>query len=282
MTDINVKDNIAFVLVPSSFTPPTYYNGVSRKLITNGYENVSGCQLLSACPPHELRRPPAKLEDDALYIREVIQAYLSKGKDVILIMNSYAGFPGTEAIKDLPNRSNLAGGAVVGLIYLSAYLPHAGDSVRSLTGDLLFEPLKFGTPGGYMTMPKEAGQGIFNDWYAEGREKEAEAAFANILNQSSDSFDGKVTNDIWSKQDTFKGKVVYIIGEMDIVVPPSFGQAMVEKVNGLVPGRVRTVRINNAGHVSHVTRPEVVAGIIEDLVGELGNETRNSSSKTPT
>jgi len=137
------KNNIAVVLIPGSFSPPEFYAKVSRQLITNGYENIQQCQLLSACPKNDQKPRPPKLEDDALYIREVVSAYLSKGKDIVLVMNSYGGFPGTEAIKGLPSRSSLAAdmvtdvrkGAVVGMIYLSSFLPFPGDSLRSTMGE---------------------------------------------------------------------------------------------------------------------------------------------------
>jgi pimeloyl-ACP methyl ester carboxylesterase len=71
--------------------------------------------------------------------------------------------------------------------------------------------------------------------------------------------------------DVFKGKVVYIIGEVDAIIPPQLGEAMIEKVNKLVPGRVKTIRIKDGGHATHVTKPEIVAGLIEDLAAELQN-----------
>ncbi|KAK5944361.1 hypothetical protein PMZ80_003642 [Knufia obscura] len=272
-----VKNNTAIILVPGSFTPPEFYSAVSRQLITNGFDNVSQCQLLSACPKHDQKRPTAKLEDDALYIREVIWAYLTQGKDVVLVMNSYGGLPGTEAIKDLPSRSSLAAemvtdvrkGAVVGMIYLSSFLPYPGDSLRSMMGDNLFEPLKSGAPGQYMELPGESGPGIFSDWTAEGKEEEVKYWFERMITHSSDSFDGKVTHDLW-KEGAFDGKAMYIVGENDMVVPPALADKMIEKVwTEAGQKKLMVKRVEGGGHCMHVTRPNVVVGAIEDLLSDL-------------
>lgn len=271
----SAKDQLAFVLIPGSFCPSSVYDNVSRKLTQVGYKNVEACGHLSTCKPGEYRTPPATLQDDALHIREVIQGFLAKGKDVVVVMNAYGGFPGTEAIKDLPSRSNIDttqvegdSGAVVGMVYLHAFLPHAGDSIRSLLGEALFEPLKSGTPGGYMVMPAAAGPGIFNDWYAEGKDKQAEAAAAELIPHSSDSFDGTISFDLWPS-DVFQGKILYVIGEVDMIIPAQFAQTMIQKVNTMVPGRIQTVQIDKGGHATHITKPEIVAGLLEDLVAEL-------------
>ncbi|KAJ9664194.1 hypothetical protein H2198_000412 [Neophaeococcomyces mojaviensis] len=277
MTDAT-KENLAIILVPGSFSPPHFYAKVSRQLVIDGFSNVRECQLLSAAPLLDQRHPPAKIEDDALYIREVIQAYLEKGKDVIVVMNSYAGLPGTEAIKGLPSRSTLTpspadgasrNGGVVGMIYLSSFLPFPGDTLRSLMSDSLFEPLKSGTPGGYMILPNESGPGIFNDLYAAGKEAEAKYQFEQMITHSSDSFDGKVTNDIWSKENAFQGQVVYIIGECDVVVPPTLAEGMISKVAETVENKVKVVRVQDGGHVMHVSKPDEVVAVVEGVVADL-------------
>lgn len=271
------KSNAAIVLIPGSFTPPEFYTKVSRQLITDGFEHVHQCQLLSACPKNDQKTPPPKVEDDALYIREVISACLTQGKDIVLVMNSYGGLPGTEAIKELPSRSSLAAekvtdvrkGAVVGMIYLSSFLPFSGDSLRGMMGDRLFEPLKSGTPGGYMDLPGESGPGIFSDLVAEGKEDEVQYWFQRMVTHSSDSFDGKVTHDLW-KEGAFDGKVMYIVGENDMVVPPDLADEMIEKVWKAAGMEKLTVkRIEKGGHCMHVTRPDVVAGAIEGLLSDM-------------
>jgi len=217
------------------------------------------------------------MEDDALYIREVISACLAQGKDIVLVMNSYGGLPGTEAIKDLHSRSSLATetvndarkGAVVGMIYLSSLLPFAGDFLRDMMADSLIEPIKSGIAAGYLDLPGELGPAAFADLVAEGKKDEVEYWFQKLGTHSSDSFDGKVTHDMW-KEGAFNGKAVYIIGENDMVITPDVADKMIEKV-WKVAGteRLEVKRIEKGGHMMHVTRPDVVAGAIEDLLSAL-------------
>lgn len=279
MTNLSdsVKENVAIVLVPGSFSPEHLYNKVSRQLITEGFTAVRECPLLSAAPKNDQRQPPAKLEDDAMYIREVLAAYLTQGRDVVLVMNSYAGFPGTEAIKSLASRSSLAGetvegqrkGAVVGMIYLSSFLPFPGDSLRNSMSDYLVEPLKSGDPGNYMSLTDEYAPAIFSDLMAEGKDEEVKFWFEKIYTHSSDSFDGKVTYDMWA-DGAYAGKSVYILGENDLVVPPALAETMVEKVSAKAgKDKVKLVKIEKGGHAMHVTKPEVVVRAITDLLAEL-------------
>lgn len=73
--------------------------------------------------------------DDAEHIRKTyLLDLVAQGKDVILIMHSYGGVPGTECVKGLA-RKDLAAqgkpGGVVSLIYQSAFLLPVGASVVS-------------------------------------------------------------------------------------------------------------------------------------------------------
>lgn len=280
MSDIqdSTKKGVAIVLVPGSFCPADFYIQVTQLLRASGYSSVHECPLLSAAPKDNQRTPLAKLEDDVNHIREVLQGLLSDGKDVVMMMNSYAGFPGTEAVRGLASRESLDSssitddkGAIVGLIYLSSFLPFPGDSLRNVMGEYLFEPLKTGDPGKYMYLPAEGGPGIFNEWAVEGsaRDEDVKEWFGRMITHTSDSFDGKVTYDIWSDDD-FKGKVVYVIGELDLVVPPALAESMIDRVESKAgKGKVEVKRFESGGHVMHVTRPDTVVQVVENLLRGL-------------
>jgi pimeloyl-ACP methyl ester carboxylesterase len=271
------KSNLAILLVPGSFTPTHYYTHVCRSLQESGnYAAVQAVPLMSACKANEQRQPPATLEADTFYIREVLQALLAKGHDVIMVMNSYGGFPGTQALQGLPSRGVVVDackpgeqGSVVGLVYLSSFLPFPGDSLRSMMGDTLFEPLKSGDPGNYMYLPAESGPGIFSDWAADGgKDKDIEYWFGEMTTHSSDSFDGKVTHDLWA-DGAFQGKALYVIGEKDAVVQPGLSESMIEKVNKVAEGKVAIKRVPDGGHVMHVTRPQAVVDAVEEVIASL-------------
>lgn len=118
-------------------------------------------------------------------------------------------------------------------------------------------------------MPSDAGPYVFNDLVKDGKEDQVKYYFDQMLTHSSDSFDGKVTNDLFSKENAYQGQMVYVIGEDDVVVPPSLAESMIGKIDAIVENRVKTIRIQNAGHAMLVSRPDVVVNVIEDVVAEL-------------
>lgn len=268
----NIKSNTAIILVPGSFSPPSFYTFVSKTLQEHGFYHVSSVGLLSACPPDELRHPPAQMSDDALYIREVIEHHITKGRDVVLVMNSYGGFPGTQAIQGLRSgieSSAPAGreGKVLGMIYLSSFLPRKGDSIRSLMGELLFEPLKSGSKGEYMTLSEGAGPRLLKDADFTD-EKAIEEWSGRFIRHSSDSFDGEIGWDMWSEG--FQGKVVYVRGEDDMAVPAKLLEEMTGRLKDTPVGKeIRMVRIEGGGHLMHITRPDIVVSAVEDLLAGI-------------
>lgn len=273
----STKQNVVIVLVPGSFNTPEIFTDFSKRLTSDGY-SVHDAPLLSACPPNKQRQPSVKMEDDARYIHEVVEGVLSTGKDVVVLAVSFGGIPAMEALKGIASSSSLTSGsgsqrrgAVVGLFALSTYLPSAGDSVRSIMGDLMFEPWKTGVPGGYLSVPSEAAQVIFYEWTVEGstHDEDTKRWFGTMVTQSSDSFDGKVTYDAWS-EDGFKGQVVYVMGELDHVVPPSLAESMIKRVEDQAgEGRVEVVRVADGGHMMHITRVDTVVEVLENLLGRL-------------
>lgn len=85
-------------------------------------------------PPEE----PASLEEDAAFFRGIIEKIADKGKDVIVVMHSYGGAVGTEAVKDVgkeERQKNGKVGGVVRLIYMTAVVLPVGMSLKSKNGD---------------------------------------------------------------------------------------------------------------------------------------------------
>ena len=118
-----------FVLIPGSFSPPAIYDKVLPHLKKAGYE----ADALSLPSVGERAEGPATVGDDAASIHSAISNLVKSGKEVIVMMNSYGAFPGTEACKGLAKSEGEVGG-VVGLVYVAAYLPAVGTSVKDTWG----------------------------------------------------------------------------------------------------------------------------------------------------
>lgn len=66
------------------------------------------------------------LEDDEKGIRSAVNHHIDQGKDVILILHSWAGIPGSAAITGIAKKTNQSVGRIgglIGVIYISAYIP---------------------------------------------------------------------------------------------------------------------------------------------------------------
>jgi hypothetical protein len=73
--------------------------------------------------------------DDAKHIQDnYLKPLVAQGKNIVLVMHSYSGLPGTESVKGFARKDLAAqdkNGGVVGLLYESALLLPAGLSVAS-------------------------------------------------------------------------------------------------------------------------------------------------------
>ena len=124
----------AFVLVPGSFSPASFYHKVTDILKSKGYNGVYETELMSA---GERKEGPATLIDDAEHIRATIIKLADQGKDVVLAMNSYAGFPGSEAAKGVGKPERQAAGksgGLIALVYIASFLPPVGATLKTMMG----------------------------------------------------------------------------------------------------------------------------------------------------
>lgn len=123
-------NNPTILLIPGAWHKGTTFDPVATILRDQGYQ-AETITLPSVGGPAS-----TTAYDDAEYIqRQYFQRLISSEKNVILVMHSYAGVPGTESVKSFA-RKDLAGqgkkGGVVGLIYLSSFIVPAGASVATL------------------------------------------------------------------------------------------------------------------------------------------------------
>jgi hypothetical protein len=149
---MSTPNNTAFVLVPGSFSPTTFYEKVTLLLQNHGYA-VHPTALQSA---GERPHGPATFQEDASFIHSAILTLVEQGKDVVLAMNSYGGFPGTEASKGLSKaereKKGKKGGIVV-LVYLASFIPPVGMSLRASMGDNSPDSIKNAVSTGCLLLP---------------------------------------------------------------------------------------------------------------------------------
>ena len=125
-----------FVLVPGSFTEPTWYEKVTPFLSKAGYEWVNA--PLPSANSEGTHTVPPTMQDDAASIKKVISGVVDSGKEVVLVMSSYGGYPGTEATEGLGKvdlQKQGKQGGVVALVYVAGWMPVVGKSIFTLQGE---------------------------------------------------------------------------------------------------------------------------------------------------
>ncbi len=109
-----------FVLVPGAWLKPDIYSSVTKILQVHGYPTVSlPLPSAGAMPPNKT------FDEDVKAIRDTLTNLVeTKEKEVILVVHSYTGMPGTEAPKGLGKKERqkkgLKGG-VVRLVFIMAF-----------------------------------------------------------------------------------------------------------------------------------------------------------------
>lgn len=122
-----------FVIVPGAWHGPESFDPTSALLEKAGYA-VHGVQLpcFGAQPPLE------NFDPDVAAIRDVVNKVLSAGRDVVLIMHSYGGVVGCEALSEYVQEAGKGGkegwGRVRRLVFVSAFVMAEGGSLMAGLG----------------------------------------------------------------------------------------------------------------------------------------------------
>ena len=127
-----MTSNPTIVLVPGAFHVDSAMDVLAAQLEQAGY-NIRTKGLIS------VNRPGTTVKDDSTaLLAELLEPLIvQQGKDVVLYLHSYAGFPGSAAIGGLSKKERTAkgqNGGIVGLIYQSAFVPKLGDTLVQMIG----------------------------------------------------------------------------------------------------------------------------------------------------
>ena len=124
--------NTTFVFIPGAFHVDAHLDILGGELQKAGY-NTRALGLIT------VNQPKLTIKDDVTEMLAVLlnPLIVQQGKDIVLYLHSYAGFPGSAAIKGLSKQARLAqglSGGIVGLVYQSAFVPQPGMSLLDMIG----------------------------------------------------------------------------------------------------------------------------------------------------
>ena len=122
---------LTVVLVPGAFHVDSAMDILGAQLQQKGYNTrIWGLKTVN--------KPNVSVEKDSTLLAEgILVPLVEQGKDIVLYLHSYAGFPGSAAIAGLSKAERSAKGlqgGVIGLIFQSAFVPKNGNTLLQMIG----------------------------------------------------------------------------------------------------------------------------------------------------
>jgi pimeloyl-ACP methyl ester carboxylesterase len=221
MADTNI------VLVHGGFSDGSVWRGVYDVLKSRGY----GVSIV--------QNPTRTLEEDVAATQLILDGLEGP---VILVGHSYGGVVITEAGND-PN--------VVGLVYVAAFAPDEGESMRML--------LESGPAGARVAplLPPRNGllfldKAKFHEAYTHDLDRRESEYLADAQAPSGAALlDALVRRPAWKNKPSW-----YLIASHDSMIPPEVQRTMARRAGSV------TIEVE-ASHAVHISQPRAVAAVIE-------------------
>ncbi|KAF2725358.1 alpha/beta-hydrolase [Polychaeton citri CBS 116435] len=239
------------LIVPGACTLPSLYDGITSYITKAGYEIVVP-QLRTVVA----KTPAATFHDDAEYMHSQIETLADEGKDIVVVMHSYGGQPGTEAAKGLvkPDRVKEGKqGGIVRLVYLTSLAAAVGESMGLVNQreGLEFDFLK--VDGDYFSQqPEASAKTNFSDLPLEQGIEEAKKMPWHSLK----AFEGELTYPAYNFV-----PVSYIKTTRDLCLPPWWQDNRIRTIEESSGNKV-DVHLFEADHCCNISNPVETAEII--------------------
>ncbi|PYI15178.1 hypothetical protein BO99DRAFT_406114 [Aspergillus violaceofuscus CBS 115571] len=259
---------IAFL--PGAWLTPTFYAPFLHTLTTTTALPTTHIPYPSLDPAHPAT---ADCQTDTAAIRTQLRTLIeSDGREVILVMHSYAGMPGAAAAaahglsRSARQRAGQPGG-VVGMIFIAAFLVPEGVSCAGLQGGRLPGWILLDTPAPQLNYPDDP---IGNFLPAEGHDDDEAALSGDDLEtflrpHATRAFTSPQPAPAWADADADADAtgLAFIVTARDRAVPKEAQYAMMAAT-----GREFAVREMDCGHCAPFVGEKRIGETVR-LVGEL-------------
>lgn len=132
------------VLIPGSFCPAALvWDAVMSHLHEAGYDTLA-IELPTVSPPSTA--PAKTMANDAAHTHGIIEALANDDKEVLVVMHSYGGIPGTQAVEGLTRKERKGKGkegGVMGMVHVSSLLINEGENSEDSFAAFRGEPPDF-------------------------------------------------------------------------------------------------------------------------------------------
>jgi len=239
------------IIVPGSWHVPEHFEPTTAILREQGYR-VVGVSLPSVrqTGPFSFGAPA-----DAAAIKSVILAEVDAGRDVVVLMHSYGGIPGSAGVEGLSKKDRevegLTGG-VVRLIYMSAFVLDKGAAlVKASNGKVASWITTYEDPTGPYWLPNDPTGALYDDV--------PEA----LAKKSVDMLQYQGIQYIFDEQTYAAWQFIpstYICLLQDKAIPLAFQKAMSKKEGGLW-----SYESIDSSHSPFLSKPEETAALIDKI-----------------
>jgi pimeloyl-ACP methyl ester carboxylesterase len=252
-------------------TPPSYATFISA-LEARGF--TVHCPHLPSCS--NASPPTATYQDDVLVVRKLLQDLTAQGHRILLLMHSYGGAIGTDAVtRDLEvlpsatsttadsSSSSSRRGGVIHLLYLCAYILQPGRTIWSVIDEAQMTHLwpQFVTDfDDGTTFPVDPVLLFLGDV----DEARIEATKPHLVRSPLSAFHAETVGDAWRRL-----PVTFVATTKDYSVPRVYQDLMLKRVaeEGV---EIRFVDVDTA-HSCFISREEEVMAVVEEVVGDARN-----------
>lgn len=191
-------------------------------------------------------------DEDVAVVRKAIQHILDDGHDVAVLMHSYGGIVGSEAVKGL-SKADRGSNGVTRMIYLTAFALPEGVSLYQAIGERIL-PWYQATNNDTQYAVLESKDIFYNDVSDAVAEKQVQF----LGHQAVGAFMSKVTYPAWKHIHS-----TYIICEDDHALVSSVQEHMAQQEGNRFTDVVRLP----AGHSPFLSMPERTAEVIRKAIG---------------
>ncbi|EHK16281.1 uncharacterized protein TRIVIDRAFT_40028 [Trichoderma virens Gv29-8] len=247
MDSIAIAEKPTIILVHGAWHEPDCWDSVTSLLKEHQYP-FNTVKLLSSGGEFS-----TSVAEDAAHIHKTISQLADAGKDMILVMHSYGGIPGTESARGLLKKDRQAQhklGGIISLVYVTAFLLPPATSIASFLG---FMPPWVVFDGDKMTV-----QGAEDIFYNDLTKSQTKNQLAKLTHQAKPSFYTNLTYPAYQEV-----PVSYLLCEQDNAIPFVAQQAMVG-IGG--PGVASYVC--SSSHSPMLSMPGKVVEVIRATAGE--------------
>ncbi|PLB44862.1 alpha/beta-hydrolase [Aspergillus steynii IBT 23096] len=253
------ESKATILLIHGGWHTPSHYSAFTTYLESHGHE----VHIPRLSTTNGARPPTADLSTDTAQIRTYATDLISAGHRLVVIMHSYGGQVGTNALSGLSLKTraqqNLPGG-VARLVYVTAFALSPGNSMLGMVremGDEALIPVAFAFDEDGVVWDRDPKNLLVGPGLGD---EEMERFVGSLVVWNGRAMEQGISGCAW-REDV---GVSYVCTRGDMTVPERYQRTMIERMREV--GKEVEVFELETGHCPQVTMPrelgEVVCGIV--------------------